>query len=59
MVTKPRSLSALPRGNVFSIPVRVYYEDTDVGAVVYYANYLRFIERAAATGCARPGSSWT
>lgn len=32
--------------SVFSIPVRVYYEDTDVGAVVYYANYLRFIERA-------------
>lgn len=31
---------------VFSIPVRIYYEDTDVGAVVYYANYLRFLERA-------------
>lgn len=27
-------------------PVRVYYEDTDLGRVVYYANYLRFIERA-------------
>jgi acyl-CoA thioester hydrolase len=26
--------------------VRVYYEDTDAGGVVYYANYLRFIERA-------------
>lgn len=26
-------------------PVRVYYEDTDAGGVVYYANYLRFIER--------------
>ncbi|MEL6167172.1 MAG: tol-pal system-associated acyl-CoA thioesterase [Pseudomonadota bacterium] len=26
--------------------LRVYYEDTDVGGVVYYANYLRFIERA-------------
>ena len=25
---------------------RVYYEDTDLGGVVYYANYLRFIERA-------------
>ncbi len=32
--------------NVFSIPVRVYYEDTDAGGVVYYANYLRFMERA-------------
>lgn len=30
----------------FSFPVRVYYEDTDAGAVVYYANYLRFMERA-------------
>ena len=26
-------------------PVRVYHEDTDLGGVVYYANYLRFIER--------------
>jgi len=31
---------------VFSIPIRVYYEDTDAGAVVYYANYLKFMERA-------------
>lgn len=30
----------------FSWPVRVYYEDTDAGGVVYYANYLRFAERA-------------
>ena len=30
----------------FSIPIRIYYEDTDVGGVVYYANYLRFLERA-------------
>ena len=30
----------------FSWPVRVYYEDTDSGGVVYYANYLRFLERA-------------
>lgn len=27
-------------------PIRVYYEDTDAGGVVYYANYLRFAERA-------------
>jgi acyl-CoA thioester hydrolase len=32
--------------NPFSTPVRVYYEDTDAGGVVYYANYLRFMERA-------------
>jgi len=30
----------------FAWPVRVYYEDTDVGGVVYYANYLKFMERA-------------
>ena len=30
----------------FVWPVRVYYEDTDSGGVVYYANYLRFMERA-------------
>lgn len=30
----------------FTWPVRVYYEDTDSGGVVYYANYLRFMERA-------------
>ena len=30
----------------FTWPVRVYYEDTDNGGVVYYANYLKFMERA-------------
>ncbi|MBD1388262.1 tol-pal system-associated acyl-CoA thioesterase [Neiella sp. HB171785] len=30
----------------FNWPVRVYYEDTDAGGVVYYANYLKFMERA-------------
>lgn len=30
----------------FSFPARVYYEDTDSGGVVYYANYFRFLERA-------------
>lgn len=30
----------------FCWPVRVYYEDTDSGGVVYYANYLKFMERA-------------
>jgi acyl-CoA thioester hydrolase len=32
--------------NLFQWPVRVYYEDTDAGGVVYYANYLKFFERA-------------
>ncbi|MDP2153698.1 MAG: tol-pal system-associated acyl-CoA thioesterase [Methylotenera sp.] len=30
----------------FSWPVRVYYEDTDTGGVVYHSNYLNFMERA-------------
>lgn len=30
----------------FSWPCRVYYEDTDAGGVVYYVNYLKFMERA-------------
>ena len=28
------------------LPVRVYYEETDAAGIVYYANYLRFAERA-------------
>lgn len=41
-------LSPQPRapGTDFVWPVRVYYEDTDAGGVVYYANYLNFMERA-------------
>ncbi|AUQ69479.1 tol-pal system-associated acyl-CoA thioesterase [Phaeobacter inhibens] len=31
---------------IHRFPVRVYYEDTDMGGIVYHANYLRFIERA-------------
>ena len=31
---------------MFKLPIRVYYEDTDAGGIVYYANYLRFAERA-------------
>jgi len=32
--------------NAFAFPVKVYYEDTDAGGVVYHANYLKFMERA-------------
>jgi acyl-CoA thioester hydrolase len=32
--------------SVFCWPARVYWEDTDGGGIVYYANYLRFLERA-------------
>ena len=31
---------------VFTWPVRIYYEDTDAGGIVFYANYLKFFERA-------------
>ncbi len=30
----------------FVYPIRIYYEDTDAGGIVYYANYLKFAERA-------------
>lgn len=30
----------------FEFPVRVYWEDTDAGGIVFYANYLKFFERA-------------
>ena len=31
---------------IFSLPVRIYFEDTDSGGVVYHSNYLKFMERA-------------
>jgi acyl-CoA thioester hydrolase len=33
-------------GKTHNLPIRVYYEDTDAGGIVYYANYLKFAERA-------------
>ena len=30
----------------FAFPIRVYWEDTDAGGIVFYANYLKFFERA-------------
>ena len=43
-------MTALPQsgrleGGVHLYPVHIYYEDTDAGGVVYYANYLKFVER--------------
>jgi len=35
-----------PQRSRFEWPVRVYYEDTDAGGLVYHANYLKFLERA-------------
>jgi len=31
---------------IFELPIRVYWEDTDAGGIVFYANYLKFFERA-------------
>ena len=37
----------------FSLPIRVYIEDTDAGGIVYYVNYLKYLERAQPSSCAR------
>jgi len=39
----------------FRWPVRVYYEDTDADGIVYYANYLKFLERARTEWLAEAG----
>jgi acyl-CoA thioester hydrolase len=41
-----QSKGRMPGMPAFIWPIRVYWEDTDAGGVVYYANYLRFLERA-------------
>ena len=48
MSGKPRTASEANEiaGSAFECNVRVYYEDTDAAGVVYYANYLKFMERA-------------
>ena len=38
-------ISAAIAGTTHSLPLRVYYEDTDAAGIVYYANYLKFAER--------------
>lgn len=43
-MTQPTRSPEAPSG--FTWPVRVYYEDTDAGGIVFYANYLKFFERA-------------
>lgn len=40
------SVTSNPTPSPHTLPVRVYYEDTDAGGVVYYARYLAFAERA-------------
>lgn len=44
--TRSPDRNSFPVTADFSIPCRIYYEDTDAGGVVYYANYLKFMERA-------------
>ena len=39
-------MSSVPANAPHTHPIRVYYEDTDAGGIVYYANYLKFFERA-------------
>ena len=36
----------VPLAKPFAFPVRIYWEDTDAGGIVFYANYLKFFERA-------------
>src|SRR3954464_731657 len=42
----PRPAEGRMRGTTHLFALRVYFEDTDVAGIVYYANYLRFMERA-------------
>ena len=45
--------------NSFKYEVKIYYEDTDAGGVVYYANYLKFLERARSEAIYEMGISNT
>ena len=45
-MTVARALGGLDREADFRLPVRIYWEDTDAGGIVFYANYLKFFERA-------------
>jgi acyl-CoA thioester hydrolase len=40
------TIADMTKSKVFSLQVRVYFQDTDAGGVVYHANYLNFMERA-------------
>jgi acyl-CoA thioester hydrolase len=42
----PMDVAAPPRPEPYQLLLRVYWEDTDAGGVVFYANYLKFFERA-------------
>ena len=42
---------------IFNHNIKVYYEDTDAGGIVYYANYLKYLERARTEALVRIGLS--
>jgi hypothetical protein len=37
--------------SIFEHPIRIYWEDTDAGGIVFYANYLKFLNVPAPNGC--------
>jgi acyl-CoA thioester hydrolase len=39
-------MTSVPVSREFILPIRIYYEDTDAGGIVYHTNYLKFMERA-------------
>jgi acyl-CoA thioester hydrolase len=45
MSAERRAEKANPMGEIFATRLRVYYQDTDAGGIVYHANYLNFAER--------------
>ena len=45
-MTLPAVAETMDETPVHTWPIRVYWEDTDAGGIVYYANYLKFFERA-------------
>src|SRR6188472_1874917 len=45
-MTAPRQVARADHAPAFRWPVRIYWEDTDAGGIVFYANYLKFFERA-------------
>ena len=45
-MTNPAHVASIEAATPFAWPVRIYWEDTDAGGIVYYANYLKFMERA-------------
>lgn len=48
----------LPASECFKLPIRVYVEDTDAGGIVFYANYLKYFERARTEFIRAAGYEW-